>query len=108
FLYAESSASSSATMSFSGSMPFSRASACMASRISRDTLSVLEQVRTADFRVRDRDHVPVSGQGHLVLGGGEQLAGEAAHLRGRRAPPRSRPGTARAHARAAPDEATEV
>ena len=36
FLYAESSASSSAIISFSGSMPFSRASACIASRISRD------------------------------------------------------------------------
>src|SRR5947207_14042595 len=76
FLYADSSASSSATMSFSGSMPFSRASACMASRISRDTAClVLEQVGAVDVRVRDRDHAAVGGERDLLLGGPDELAG---------------------------------
>src|SRR5438445_11685191 len=79
FLYADSSASSSAIISFSGSIPFSRASACMASRISRDMPLLLDQVRTADLRIGDRDDAPVGRQGDLLVGRSDELPGEALH-----------------------------
>src|SRR6185312_5609954 len=111
FLYAERSASSSAIISFSGSMPFSRASACIASRISRDIAGflLLDQVGTANLRVRDRDHAAVRGERHLILGSPHQLSCEAAH-RARRTVRRTvdGPRMAHAHTRAPADEAPEV
>src|SRR5664279_2179859 len=124
FLYADSSASSSAIISFSGSIPFSRASACMASRISRDMALLLDQVGSADLRVGDRDDAAVGGQGDLLLRGSHELPGEAPHGArlaratlalgggtqpgglGRARPIGDRP--ARTHASATADEAAEV
>src|SRR5450759_1343832 len=112
-------------------MPFSRASACMASRISRDISGpplLLDEVRTTDLRVGDRDDAPVGGEGDLAVGSSHELSGEALGALGGRRPigigrPRSpyRSG-ARAHspegwvpggwvgqhACAATDEAAEV
>src|SRR6202022_1244474 len=112
FLYADSSASSSAIISFSGSIPFSRASACIASRISRDIALLLEQVRTADVRVGDGNHASVRGEGDLILGGGHELPGEG-HALGNRGGVLARarsagPRMARAYAGAAADEAAKV
>src|ERR1700746_2011435 len=77
FLYADSSASSSAIISFSGSMPFSRSSAFIASRISRDMALVLEQGRAADIGVGNRDHALLRGQRDLLIGARDELAREA-------------------------------
>src|SRR5580704_14591938 len=64
-------------------MPFSRASACMASRISRDIGGlaplIFDQVRTTNLRIGDRDDAPVGGQSDLLLGGRHQLSREAPH-----------------------------
>src|ERR671933_140335 len=76
FLYADRSASSSAWRSFSSEMPFSRASACMASRISRDMALLLDEVRTVDVGVRDGDHAGGGGDRHLVVGRADELPGE--------------------------------
>src|SRR4051794_30124079 len=64
-------------MSFSAEMPFSRASACIASRISRDMFGLLlDKVRTVDVGVRDRDDPGVRGNGHRVVACAHQLPGE--------------------------------
>src|SRR3954451_21355974 len=64
-------------MSFSAEMPFSRASACMASRISRDMcVLLLDEVRTVDVGVRNRDDPAVGGDRHGVGAGAHQLTGE--------------------------------
>src|SRR3954447_15236174 len=79
FLYAERRASSSAVMSCSGEMPFSRARAVMASRISRDMvlrLLGLDEVGSGDGVVRDGDHAGAGGDRHLRLGSSHELAGE--------------------------------
>src|SRR4051794_7012077 len=89
-------------MSFSGEMPFSRARAVMASRISRDMVLLLlglDEVGSRDGVVRDRDDAGAGGDRHLRLRGADELAGE-----------RLVPVVlfTRAHARPAPDEAPEV
>src|ERR1700712_851439 len=79
FLYAESSASSSAAMSFSGEMPFSAARAVMASRMSRDMrllLLGLDEVGSGDGVVREGDDARACSDRHLRLGGAHELAGE--------------------------------
>ena len=63
-------------MSFSAAMPFSRASACMASRISRDMGYSLDEVGSGDGVVRDRDDAGVGGDRDLRLGGSDELTGE--------------------------------
>src|SRR4051812_6841933 len=80
-------------------MPFSRSSTWTASTISLDIPSSLQQVAALDVGVRDRDNPVVGGDGHLAVGRADQLAGEAL------APAVLSLG---AHARAPPDEATEV
>src|SRR5918993_4458549 len=64
--------------SFSGEMPFSRASAVMASRISRDIELLLHEVRSCDVAVRDGDDAGVGGDRHRVVRGADQLARERA------------------------------
>src|SRR5215207_10047682 len=64
-------------MSFSSEMPFSRARARTASTISCDIALVPHEVRSLDVGVGDRHHAGVGGDGHHVVGGAEQLAGEA-------------------------------
>src|SRR3954447_21993832 len=66
-------------MSFSGELPFSRASAVMASRISRDMVLLLlglDEVGSGDGVVRDRDDAGAGRHRDLGLGGAHQLAGE--------------------------------
>src|ERR1051325_3103104 len=66
-------------MSFSGEMPFSRASAVMASRMSRDMrllLLGLDEVGSGDVAVRDRDHAGAGRDRDLRLGSSHELAGE--------------------------------
>src|SRR3954468_5096363 len=66
-------------MSFSGEMPFSRPSAVMASRISRDMVPLLlrlDEVGSGDGVVRDRDDAGAGGDRHLRLGSSHELAGE--------------------------------
>src|SRR4051794_15890908 len=66
-------------MSFSGEMPFSRARAVMASRISRDMVLLLlglDEVGSRDGVVRDRDDAGAGGDRHLRLGSSHELAGE--------------------------------
>src|SRR5215218_2815511 len=59
-------------------MPFSRASACMASTISRDMGGLLlDEVRTVDVGVRDGDHAGRGGDRHLAVRGADELAREA-------------------------------
>src|SRR5262245_55838271 len=58
-------------------MPFSTASAFMASTISRDmSVLLLDEVGTADRGVRDGDDAVVGGDRHLRVGGADELAGE--------------------------------
>src|SRR5215212_10891786 len=80
-------------------MPFSRASAVIASRISRDMWLLLHQVRSGDVGVRDGDHAAVGGDRDRVVGGADELPREAVV---------SVVVAAGAHARLAADEATEV
>src|SRR5215212_3693660 len=99
FLYAESNASSSASISRSEEMPFSRSRTWTASTISFDIGLALQQVASLDVGVRDRDDAGVRGDGHGILGRAYELPREAlvaAVL------------LAGAHARAAADEAAEV
>src|SRR5690349_7166831 len=66
-------------MSFSGEMPFSRASAVMASRISRDMVLLLlglDEVGSGDRVVRDRHDAGACRDRDLGLGRAHQLAGE--------------------------------
>src|SRR3954471_16544552 len=89
-------------MSFSGEMPFSRARAVMASRISRDMVLLLlglDEVGSGDGVVRDRHDAGAGGDRDLGLGRSHQLAGErlAAVVL-----------VARAHAGSATDETPEV
>src|SRR3954469_10514891 len=77
FLYAERSASSSASISRSAEMPFSRSSTWTASMISLDIPSPLQQVAAVDLGVRDRDDPGVGGDCDLVVARADQLAGEA-------------------------------
>src|SRR5215813_3947553 len=49
----------------------------MASTISRDMSLLLDQVRTVDVGVRDRDHAGRGGDRHLVIRGADELAREA-------------------------------
>src|SRR4051794_14021395 len=66
-------------MSFSGEMPFSRANAVMASRISRDMVLLLlglDEVGSGDGVVRDGDDAGAGGDRHLRLGSSHELAGE--------------------------------
>src|SRR3954466_2627948 len=66
-------------MSFSGEMPFSRASAVMASRISRDMVLMLlglDEVGSGDGVVRNGDDAAACGDRHLRLGSSHELAGE--------------------------------
>src|SRR5438046_718566 len=87
-------------MSFSAEMPFSRASACMASRISRDMCGLLlDEVRSVDVGVRDRDDPVVGGDRHGVVAGAHQLTGERLV---------AFPGLARPDAGAAAEEAAVV
>src|SRR5687768_11516339 len=80
-------------------MPFSRASAVIASRISRDMWLLLHQVRTRDVGVRDGDDAAVGGDRHGVVGGADELPREALV---------TVVVAARAHTGALADEATEV
>src|SRR6478752_6454795 len=147
-------------------MPFSRARACIASRISRDisgsscesvgvwasenqacrgrregtvvaprtrlrtkagagsqpiqastglregppfSLLLLDEVRTTDLRVGDRDDAPVGGQGDLTVGDPDELPGKASCLLLRRIPRGKRWARVdRAHARAAPHETAKM
>src|SRR4051812_50198172 len=60
-------------------MPFSRASAVMASWISRDMCSMLlglDEVGSGDGVVRDGDDAGVGGDRHLRLRGTHELTGE--------------------------------
>src|SRR3712207_691831 len=99
FLYADSSASSSASISRSEEMPFSRSRTWTASTISFDMGLALQQVASLDVGVRDRHDAGVGGDRHLVVGGADQL-------------PREALATAvvggRPHLRAAADVAAEV
>src|SRR3954454_18932745 len=66
-------------MSFSGEMPFSRARAVMASRISRDMVLVLlglDEVGSGDGVVRDGDDAGCGSDRHLRIGSSHELAGE--------------------------------
>src|SRR4051794_24272156 len=89
-------------MSFSGAMPFSRASAVIASRISRDIrvrLLGLDEVGSEDGVVRDGGDAAACGDRHLRVRRADELAGErlvTVEL------------LARTHAGAAPDERAEV
>src|SRR5579875_1726638 len=79
FLYADSSASSSASISFSDEMFFSAARPRTASRISLDMASVSrDQVRAGDPLIRNGYDAVARGDGHLVLGRAHQLPGHAA------------------------------
>src|SRR6476659_4051366 len=61
----------------SGAIPFSTASAFMASRISRDmSVLLLDEVGSADVGVRDGDDPVVGGDGDLRVVGADELAGE--------------------------------
>src|SRR5260370_31347477 len=104
FLYADSSASSSAIMSFSGSMPFSRASAFMASRISRDMPLLLDEVGTTNVAVWDCDDTLLGGDRDLLVRCADELAGDAwvRAIRGRRT------AGGGAHTRAPADEPAGV
>src|SRR4051794_10272935 len=58
-------------------MPFSRASAPMASRISRDIVGLLlDEVGAGDVVVRDGDNPGGGGDRHLGIRGADELAGE--------------------------------
>src|SRR3954453_7813279 len=58
-------------------MPFSTASAFMASTISRDmSVLLLDEVGSADVGVRDGDHAVLGCDRHLRVGGADELAGE--------------------------------
>src|SRR5829696_3567704 len=83
----------------SAEMPFSRSSTWTASTISLDIRSALQQVAAIDLGVGDRDNTGVGGDGHLVVGRADQLAGEALA---------AAVVAAGAHARAAADVAPEV
>src|SRR5919201_4534705 len=76
FLYAESRASSRAAMRRSEEIPFSRSRTRTASRISLLMRSALQQIRSVDVRVRDRDDPAVGGDGDLILARADQLARE--------------------------------
>src|SRR5215212_8438744 len=56
-------------------MPFSRARACIASMISRDMRSLLDEVGTLDGDVGDREDPSVGGDRHRLLRGADELAG---------------------------------
>src|SRR5579863_4041079 len=101
FLYADRSASSSATISFSGSIPFSRASACIASRISRDMCLLLHQMGSPDRRVGDGDDALGKAERDLLWARADQLAGQCVS-------PRERGAGLGSHAGATPDEAAEM
>src|SRR5918997_3939589 len=77
FLYADSSASSSASISRSEEIPFSRSRTWTASTISFDIALALQQVASLDVGVRDRDDARVGGDRHLVLRGADELPREA-------------------------------
>src|SRR5947209_11852290 len=85
--------------SLSGAMPFSRASAPMASRISRDMCLLLDEVGAGDVAVGDGDDPGRGGDRHLGIRGADQLAGEGTV---------AVPGVARTHARAPSQVAAEV
>src|SRR5215204_5184356 len=76
FLYAERRASSSASISLSEEMPFSRSRTCTASTISFDIGLALQQVASLDVGVRDGDDARVGGDRHPVVGGADQLPRE--------------------------------
>src|SRR3954451_19162724 len=80
-------------------MPFSRACAPIASRISRLMRLLLDQVGTVYVGVGDLHDPAVGGQDDLALARADELAGEAAVPVVR---------LARAHLRAAADVAAEV
>src|ERR1700733_1140083 len=101
FLYADRSASSSAIISFSGSMPFSRASAFIASRISRDMCLLLHQVGSLDGRIGNRDDSVGRGERALVRVRPHELTRDTRALTDHHA------GRG-PHLRAATDEALEV
>src|SRR3954468_24929312 len=77
FLYADSSASSSAAIRRSAEMPFSRSSTWTASTISLDIRSALQQVAAIDLGVGDRHDPGVGGDRDLVLARADELACEA-------------------------------
>src|SRR5918994_1337633 len=64
-------------MSFSSEMPFSRASARTASTISCDIALLPHEVRSLDVDVGNRHYACVGGDRDRVVGGAQQLAGEA-------------------------------
>src|SRR3954465_9799471 len=76
FLYADRSASSSAAMSRSAEMPFSRSSTWTASTISLDIRSPLQQVAAVDLGVGDRHDPRVGGDGDLRVARADELSGE--------------------------------
>src|SRR3954454_6318004 len=80
-------------------MPFSRASAPIASRISRLMRLLLDQVGTVDVVVGDLHDPRVGGQDDLGLARSDELAGEAAT---------AVVVAARAHARTLTEVAAEV
>src|SRR5918997_3038712 len=77
FLYADSSASSSASISRSEEIPFSRSRTWTASTISFDIALSLQQVASLDVAVRDRDDAAVGGDRHGILRGADELPREA-------------------------------
>src|SRR3954447_2553422 len=99
FLYALNSASSRATRSLSGEMFFSRASAPIASRISRDMRLLLDEVGAGDVAVGDGDDPGGGGDRDLGLRRADELARERAMTVAR---------VARAHARTASEVPAEV
>src|ERR1700685_3271575 len=89
-------------------MPFSRASACIASRISLDIGPLLlDQIRAANLRVGNRHETFLGGERDLGVGSADELAGVATTTRGGGG---AQVGghAARATAGAATDEAAEV
>src|SRR5919202_5736962 len=80
FLYADSSASSSAAIRRSAEMPFSRSRTWTASTISLDMRSALQQVAAVDLGVRDRHDAAVGGDGDVGVARPHELAGEALAL----------------------------
>src|SRR3954447_9283856 len=99
FLYADRSASSRATKSFSAEIPFSLARARVASRISLDTELLPYEVGTLDVVVRDGHDAAGIGDGDLRVGGADELSREALATVDR---------LARPDARAMTEEAAEV